>query len=95
MTYRVLHRHGKESACHAGEPSSIPGWGRSPGEGDGNPLQYSSLGNPMNRVAWQATVHRVAKSRTRLSDKAPMHTHTQYRSVVGWYLLQAECFQIW
>ena len=44
--------------------SSIPGLGRSPGEGNGNPLQYSCLGNPMDRGAWQATVHGVAKSWT-------------------------------
>ena len=43
---------------------SIPGSGRSPGEGNGNPLQYSCLGNPMDRGAWQATVHRVAKTQT-------------------------------
>ena len=42
---------------------SVPGRGRSPGEGHGNPLQYSCLGNPMDRGAWQATVHGVAKSR--------------------------------
>ena len=42
----------------------IPGLGRSPGEGNGNPLQYSSLGNPMDREAWWATVHRVANSQT-------------------------------
>ena len=47
---------------------SIPGSGRSPGAGNGNPLQYSCLENPMDREAWQATVHRVAKSRTQLSD---------------------------
>ena len=47
---------------------SIPGSGRSPGEGNGNPLQYSCLENPMDGRAWRATVHRVAKSRTRLSD---------------------------
>ena len=47
---------------------SIPGLGRSPGEGNGNPLQYSCLENPMDRGAWWATVHRVAKSRTQLSD---------------------------
>ena len=52
---------GKESACNAGDPGSIPGLGRSPGEGNGNPLQYSCLGNPMDR-AWQATVHGVPKS---------------------------------
>ena len=46
--------------------SSIPGSGRSPGEGHSNPLQYSCLENPMDREAWQATVHGVAKSQTRL-----------------------------
>ena len=59
---------GKESACSAGDPSLIPGLGRSPGEGNGNPLQYSCLENPMDRGAWRATVHRVAKSRTRLRN---------------------------
>ena len=47
-----------------GDPGSIPGSGRSSGEGNGNPLQYSCLGNPMNRAAWWATVHGVAKSQT-------------------------------
>ena len=47
---------------------SIPGLGRSPGEGHSNPLQYSCLGNPMYRGAWWATVHTIAKSQTRLSD---------------------------
>ena len=56
---------GKASACNVG---SIPGWGRSPGKGNGNPLQYSGLGNPMDREAWWATVHGVAKSWTRVSD---------------------------
>ena len=46
----------------------IPGSGRSPGEGNGNPLQYSCLGNSMDRGAWQATVHRVTKSKTGLGD---------------------------
>ena len=50
---------GKESACSAGDPGSNPGLGRSPGEENGNPLQYSSLGNPMDRGAWQATVYGV------------------------------------
>ena len=58
----------KASACNAGDPGSIPGSGRSPGEGNGNPLQYSCLGNPMDGGVWWPTVHRVAKSRTRLSD---------------------------
>ena len=47
---------------------SIPGSGRSPGAGNGNPLQYSCLGNPMNRGAWWATVNEVAKSQMELSD---------------------------
>ena len=51
----------KESACNAVDPSSIPGWGRSPGEGNGSPLQYSYLGNPMDRGAWRTIVHGVAK----------------------------------
>ena len=55
---------GKESACNAGDPGSIPGLGRSPGEGNGNPLQYSCLENPMDRGAWRATVHGVAESDT-------------------------------
>ena len=59
---------GKASAYNVGDPGSIPGSGRSPGEGNGNPLQYSCLENPMDRGAWWATVHGVAKSRTWLSD---------------------------
>ena len=58
----------KASACNVGDVGSIPGLGRSPGEGNGNPLQYSCLENPMDRGAWRATVHRVAKSWTRLND---------------------------
>ena len=52
---------GKEFAYNAGDPGLIPEWGRSPGEGNGNPLQYSGLGNPMERGAWRAAVHGVAK----------------------------------
>ena len=52
---------GKESVCNAGDPGSIPESGRSPGEETGNPLQYSCLGNPMDRGAWWATVYRVTK----------------------------------
>ena len=58
----------KESACNAGDPGLIPGLGRSPGEGNDNLLQYSCLENPMDRGAWWATVHEVAKSRTQLSN---------------------------
>ena len=56
------------SAYNAGDLGSIPGSGRSSGEGNGNPRQYSCLENPMDGGAWQATVHRVAKSWTQLSD---------------------------
>ena len=58
----------KASAYNVGDLGSIPGLGRSPGEGNGNPLQYSCLENPMDGGAWWATVHRVTKSQTRLSD---------------------------
>ena len=58
----------KDSACNAGDLGSIPGLGRSPGEGNGNPLQYSCLENPMDGGTWWATVHGVAKSQTRLSN---------------------------
>ena len=75
---RIFHLHpggsdGKESACNVGQLGSIPGSGSSLGEGNGNPLQYSYLENPMDRGAWQATVHGVTKSRTQLSN---YHTHT-------------------
>ena len=53
---------GKASACNVGDLGSIPGWRRSPGEGNGNPLQYSCLENPMDGEAWWATVHGVAES---------------------------------
>ena len=58
----------KNPRANAGDVSSISGLGRSPGGGHGNPLQYSCLENPMDGGAWQATVHGVAKSRTRMSD---------------------------
>ena len=60
----------KAFARNAGDQSSIPGSGRSPGEGNGYPLQYSCLENPMDRGAWCAIVHGVAKSQTRLNDFA-------------------------
>ena len=59
---------GKESACTVGDLGSVPVWGRPPGEGNGHPFQYSYLENSMNRETWQATVHGVIKSQTRLSD---------------------------
>ena len=58
----------KESACNAGDLGSIPGLGRSPGGGHGNPFQYSCLENPMDRGVWWATVHGVAKSWTQLKE---------------------------
>ena len=74
---RYMHIHefgfpggsaGKESACNAGNLGSIPGLGRSPGEGNGNPLQYSCLEYPMDRGAWWAAVHAVTKSQTWLNN---------------------------
>ena len=59
---------GKASASIVGDPGSTPGLGRSPGEENGNPRQYSGLENPIDRGAWQAMVHGDAKSQTRLSN---------------------------
>ena len=70
----------KESACNAGDLGSILGSGRSPGEGNGNPLQYSCLENPMDGGAWWATVHGVAKSWTRLSAFTHSLTHSHGRN---------------
>ena len=58
----------KNPPANAGDLGLIPGWGKSPGEGNGTPFQYSCLENPMDREAWPAIVHRVAKSQTQLSD---------------------------
>ena len=59
---------GKESACKVGDPGLIRESGRSPGEGIGDPLQYSCIENTRDRGAWQATVHGITKSQTQLSD---------------------------
>ena len=59
---------GKESACNARDPGSVPGSGRSPREGNGNSLQYSCLENHMDRGAWQVIVHGVLKNQTQLSN---------------------------
>ena len=67
----------KEYACNAGDLGLIPGLGRTPGEGNGYPLQYSGLENSIDRGAWQATVHGVAKSQTGLRD---FHFHWPYGS---------------
>ena len=63
---------GKEPACSAGHPGSIPGLGWPSGEGNGNPLQYSCLENPMDRGAWWATVHGIARVRHDLAAKPPL-----------------------
>ena len=60
--------NGKEFACNAGDQDLIPGLGRSSGEGNGNPLHYSCLENPMNTGDWRATVRGVAKGQTQLSN---------------------------
>ena len=62
---------GKESACSAGDLGSIPELGRPPGEGNGNPLQYSYLENPMDGGTWQATIHAVARVGHNLRTKPP------------------------
>ena len=59
----------KDSACNAGDSGSTPGWERSPGEGNDNPFQYSCLENPMEKEAWQTTVHGVARARHDLATK--------------------------
>ena len=70
----------KASVCNAGDMGLIPGSGRSPGEGKGNPLQYSCLENPMDGEAWRATVHGVSKSQTQLSDFTSLHLLLSYTS---------------
>ena len=72
--YLPCSSDGKESACNAGDQGLIPGSGKSSGEGNGNPLQYSCLENPMDRGAWKAIVHRVANSQT-LLKRLRTHTH--------------------
>ena len=64
----LVARMVKESACNVGDLGSIPGLGRSPGEGHGNPVQYSCLDNSMDRGAWQVTVHGVSESQAQLND---------------------------
>ena len=76
----------KASACNAGDLGSIPGSGRSPGEGNGNPLQYSCLENPMDEGAWWATVHGVEKSRTQLSYFTFSFTFAMKRGEKSWHI---------
>ena len=70
----------KNLPANAGDAGSITGLGRSPGEGNINPLQYACLGNPMDRGAWQATVHEVTRIRDNLVSK-----HLWERARVGWF----------
>ena len=90
LSYSLLQPHmrkgfpggstGKESSWNVGDArnvASIPGSGRSPGGGNSNPLQYSCLENSMDRGAWRAAVHGVAKSHTQLSTHACMHTYEE------------------
>ena len=65
----------KESSCNAGDPGTVPGSGRSPGEGNGNPLQYSCLENPKDRGTCRAIVHGFAESD--MTEKVSMHTLQQ------------------
>ena len=76
IVQKVSSSDSKESTCNAGEQGAIPGSRRSSGEGNGNPLQYSCLENPMDRGAWQFTAHGVTKSQAQLSD---YHCHYYYR----------------
>ena len=76
----------KVSVCNARDPGSIPGSGRSPGEGKGNPLRYYCLENPMDRGAWEATVHGVTKSLT-------WETNTLFNlEEVHWSMSSSNCF---
>ena len=79
---------GKASACNEGDSGSIPGLERSPGEGNGNPLQYSCLKNSMDRGAWWVTVHGVTKSWTRLSDFTLI-----YKFILSHFALQKKLTQ--
>ena len=97
--------NGKESPCDAedaGYPGSVPGWGRFPGEGHGNPFGYSCLENSKDRGAWQATVHRVTKSQTQLKQlntqdvcchycKQHCNEHWGARILLGHLFLSAQC----
>ena len=74
----------KESACNTGDLGLIPGWRKCPGEGNGKPLQYSCLENPLDKGVWWATVHRVTKSQTRLRDE---HFHFHLGCVSQFLLL--------
>ena len=73
----------KESACSVGDLDLIPRLGRFPGEGHGNPLQYSCLENPMDRGTWRATIHRVPKSQTQPKRLSTQRIHKDKKSLEG------------
>ena len=77
----LVVKNSPANAGDIGDVGLIPGWGRSPGEGNGNPLQYSCLVNPMDRGAWWATVQRLTESQTQLKR---FSTHAG--SLVGWLI---------
>ena len=79
---------GTESACHVGDSGSIPGLGRSPGEGNGSPLQYSCLENPMDGGAGQATIYGVARVRPDLATKPPLPS--MYWAILAWIQLSSK-----
>ena len=76
----------KESACNAGAAGLIPGLGRCPGGGHGNPLQYSCLKNPMDRGAWQTPVHRVTKSQIQLKQLRTHKMENKFRIKVPGFI---------
>ena len=82
---------GKESSCNARDMGLIPGSGRSFGEGNGNPLQYSCLENSMDRGAKWAIVHRVAKSWTWLTHTHTHNTHTHTHTLTRTYITESLC----
>ena len=95
LFFYIICSVGKESACSAGDPGSILGLGRSSGEGNGNPLQYSCLENPMDRRAWKATVHRVARvghDLKRLNHQPPV-SYLIYSNTLRWiwFLISFPC----
>ena len=86
--------------CNVGDTGSIPGWGRSPGKGNGSLLQYSGLENPKDRRAWQATVRGITKSWTRLSNwtqsTARLLTNlAEFRQFINYFMLDFIVFHLW